>query len=82
MESICHLNCLRRAGRHTLGITTGPVSGDNLDSWMLLQPCSERLGLATIEHIHGTVAFEIAEEGSISLTPAQGSVVDTQHVQW
>jgi hypothetical protein len=37
---------------------------------MLLQPCGDRFGFATVEQINGTVAFEITEECSIPLASA------------
>ncbi len=57
-------------------IGSGPVTNDDLDPGMLLEPLGYRSGRSIRQEIDDVPAFEIADDGAVALTAAKRPVVD------
>jgi hypothetical protein len=78
VEPVGDLDCLRSPGPNAVGIGAGPVTGDDLDAGMRLQPGGDRLGLAIGQEVDGAIgALQIHDQGAVALATAPGPVIDT-----
>jgi hypothetical protein len=67
MESICHLERIRRTLPRTLGVSTGSIAADDLHRGMRPQPLGQRLGFAVWQEINGLAPLIQLEIGGGSL---------------
>src|SRR2546425_1587347 len=59
-------------------ILGGTVAADHLDSWMALEPVNQCLCRPLCEQIHGTMGFQVDEDGAIGAAPPERKVIHPQ----
>ncbi len=80
METVGNLNCVRSLLFAALGVRTGSIPNNDLDTGVMTEPICKYLGGAILEQINRQVRLKIEQQRAIlPLLPAQGNVIDTQH---
>jgi hypothetical protein len=76
MPTICDLRGIRCTLAHTVRIGTGSVAGHDLNPRMLAQPRCQGFGLPVGQKINHRVAFQIDQDGPVSLSAAPRPIVN------
>jgi hypothetical protein len=81
MKTIGDLDRLGSALADAVGIGTGPVTGNDLDTGMLFQPRRQRLGLPVGQQVERAFPLQVADDRAVMLSTAEGEVIDVEHVR-
>ena len=81
MPAVRHLDRLRRALANPVGIGTGTVSRNDLDSRMLTKPLGQRLGLTVRQQVHNLVALEVDEDSPVAASSSPGPIIDAKNLR-
>ena len=76
VPTICNLDRIRRTLPHAVCICASPVSRDNFDAWMLVQPPCQSVGLAVGQEVNHRVALQINEDRAVAMTAAPCPIVN------
>jgi hypothetical protein len=79
MPAIRHLLCARRSLPSSVGVSSAPITAQDLDARMLLEPGGQCLASSIGEEIHPAAALQINQDRAIGTTTAKGEVIDTEH---
>jgi len=76
VEAVGHLGGLGRALGGSFRIGAGPITGDDADAGMLLQPGRQALGIAVFEQGNRALPLKVGNDGAVALAFLPGPVVD------
>jgi hypothetical protein len=79
METVSNLNRVRRSGPGAVGIRAGPVPADHLGRFVLQEPVSQRLRIASLYQIEDAVVLAVDQDGAVMVSSFDGEVVDVEH---
>ncbi len=78
VPAISDLNNARRALTNAVGINTGSITCDNLDTWVIAQPSGHRCGVAVRQEINHFIRLKVHEYRAVSMTTPPCPVVDPE----
>ncbi len=77
--SVSNLRCVRRSLADAIGVDTGPIARNHLDTGMLAQLIGQAFGVAIGQKINHPVTFEIADNRAVSQAAPPGPFIHTNH---
>jgi hypothetical protein len=79
MPRVSDLHCPRGTRAGALGIRSGPVPADDLYFRVVLEPDSQRFGVASRQDVDGAVALQIDQDGGVRVALPQCEIVDAEN---
>jgi hypothetical protein len=79
MPSVGDLDRVGCAAGGAFGVAAGPISTDNFDAGMRVEPGGQRVGAAVVEDVDHLVSTHIDQDGAVAVAAPPGEVVDAQH---
>jgi hypothetical protein len=76
MPPIGYLDRIRRTLPHAIGMGTGPVARDDLDSRVLAEPFGQARGLPVSQEIDHRVALQVDQHRAVAMATAPGPVIN------
>src|SRR3954447_10487598 len=81
MPAIRHLYRLRRSLGCPLGITTGAVTTDDLDTRVSLEPSGKTLCGTVWQKVYHRASFQIDQNRAIAMSSTPSPIVNAQHTR-